>query len=71
GGGHIRRGGGRVGHTRSGGFRELRGAHTDGGTWTARPRFRFAVAALVEDSDLYALVNDLTTDPVDLDGVDS
>lgn len=32
---------------------------TDGGTWTARPRFRFAVADLAEDSDLYALVNGL------------
>jgi hypothetical protein len=31
----------------------------DGGTWTARPRFRFAVADLAEDSDLYALVNGL------------
>jgi hypothetical protein len=52
------------------GYLNARG-ETDSGTWTARPRFRFAVAALVEDSDLYALVNDLTTDPVDLDGVDS
>jgi hypothetical protein len=33
---------------------------TDGGTWLARPRFRHAVAALCEDSDLYALVNGLT-----------
>jgi hypothetical protein len=41
-------------------------AETDGGTWMARPRFRYAVAALAEDSDLYALVNDLG-DPVDLD----
>lgn len=32
----------------------------DGGTWLARPRFRHAVAALCEDSDLYALVNGLT-----------
>jgi hypothetical protein len=30
---------------------------TDGGTWLARPRFRHAVAALCEDSDLYALAN--------------
>jgi hypothetical protein len=32
----------------------------DGGTWLARPRFRHAVAALCEDSELYALVNGLT-----------
>jgi len=32
---------------------------TDGGTWLARTRFRHAVAALCEDSDLYALVNGL------------
>ena len=32
---------------------------TDGGTWSARPRFRHAVAALCEDSDLYALTNGL------------
>lgn len=32
---------------------------TDGGTWLARPRFRHAVAALCEDSGLYALVNGL------------
>lgn len=32
---------------------------TDGGTWLARPRFRHAVAALCEDSELYALVNGL------------
>jgi len=31
----------------------------DGGTWLARPRFRHAVAALCEDSGLYALVNGL------------
>ena len=31
----------------------------DGGTWLARPRFRRAVAALCEDSGLYALVNGL------------
>jgi len=35
---------------------------TDGGTWTARPRFRFAVAELTEDSDLYAVVNGLASD---------
>jgi hypothetical protein len=32
---------------------------TDGGTWLGRPRFRHAVAALCEDSELYALVNGL------------
>jgi len=32
---------------------------TDGGTWLARPRFRHAVAALCEDSELYRLVNGL------------
>lgn len=47
------------------GYLNLRG-NTDGGTWTARPRFRFAVAELTEDSELYALVNDLGTRP-DLD----
>jgi len=36
---------------------------TDGGTWTARPRFRFAVADLAEDSDLYAVVNALASGP--------
>lgn len=36
---------------------------TDGGTWTARPRFRYAVADLAEDSDLYALVSGLATEP--------
>lgn len=39
---------------------------TDGGTWSARPRFRYAVATLAEDSDLYALLNDLG-EPTDLD----
>lgn len=34
-------------------------SEVDGGTWTARPRFRFAVAELAEDSDLYAVVNGL------------
>lgn len=33
---------------------------TDGGTWLARPRFRHAVTVLCEDSDLYAVVNQLT-----------
>jgi hypothetical protein len=47
------------------GYLNLR-AETDGGTWTVRPRFRYTVAALAEDSDLYALVNDLG-DAVDLD----
>ena len=32
----------------------------DGGTWTARPRFRHAVADLAEDSELYIIVNGLT-----------
>ena len=35
----------------------------DGGTWTSRPRFRHAVAALTEDSDLYQLVAGLDEDP--------
>jgi hypothetical protein len=33
---------------------------TDGGTWLARPRLRHAVAALCEDSELYALINGFT-----------
>lgn len=33
----------------------------DGGTWSVRPRFRHAVAALCEDSDLYAELNGLLT----------
>lgn len=45
------------------GYLTFRG-ETDGGTWTARPRFRFAVAALVEDSDLYKVVNGLGVDQV-------
>lgn len=36
---------------------------TDGGTWLARPRFRHAVAALCEDSELYRLVNGLGQEP--------
>jgi hypothetical protein len=36
---------------------------TDGGTWTAKPRFRHAVARLCEDSDLYRQVNALTDGP--------
>lgn len=32
----------------------------DGGTWLARPRFRHAVAALSEDSDLFMIVNGFT-----------
>lgn len=43
------------------GYLTARG-ETDGGTWIARPRFRYAVAALCEDSDLYRLVNDLGAD---------
>lgn len=35
---------------------------TDGGTWLARPRFRHAVAALCENSELYRLVNNLAED---------
>ncbi|HEY2795695.1 MAG TPA: hypothetical protein VGJ28_25255 [Micromonosporaceae bacterium] len=50
------------------GYLTARG-ETDGGTWTVRPRFRYAVAALAEDSDLYALVNDLPA-PIDIDRVD-
>ncbi len=40
------------------GYLTARG-EVDGGTWLARPRFRHAVAALCEDSELYALVNGL------------
>jgi hypothetical protein len=40
---------------------------TDGGTWAARPRFRFAVADLAEDSDLYALVNRLPVEAIEPD----
>lgn len=36
---------------------------TDGGTWVSRPRFRHAVAALTEDSDLYLLVSGLHAQP--------
>ncbi|WP_409464863.1 hypothetical protein [Amycolatopsis sp. GA6-003] len=50
------------------GYLNARG-DTDGGTWTARPAFRHAVAALAEDSDLYALVNDLP-EPIGLDPAD-
>ncbi|WP_280351856.1 hypothetical protein [Nocardia abscessus] len=32
---------------------------TDGGVWSARPRFRYAVTALSDDSELFRLVNDL------------
>ena len=42
------------------GYLTMRG-QTDGGTWASRPRFRLAVAALTEDSDLYAAVNGLLT----------
>lgn len=38
---------------------------TDGGTWVVRPRFRHAVAALTEDSDLYQVVAGLTADAKD------
>lgn len=41
------------------GYLTLRG-EVDGGTWLARPRFRHAVTALCEDSELYAMVNGLT-----------
>jgi hypothetical protein len=37
----------------------------DGGTWLARPRFRHAVVALCEDSDLYVLVNGLAQRDLD------
>ena len=37
---------------------------TDGGTWLARPRFRHAVAALCEDSELYRLVNGLAEEAI-------
>ncbi|RMI32678.1 hypothetical protein [Nocardia stercoris] len=32
---------------------------TDGGVWAARPRFRYAVGTLCDDSDLFRLVNGL------------
>lgn len=35
----------------------------DGGTWRATPRFRTAVAALVEDSDIYAALIDAEQAP--------
>ncbi|MBF6221785.1 hypothetical protein IU479_27190 [Nocardia abscessus] len=38
-------------------------AETDGGVWSARPRFRHAVAVLCEESELYRLVNDLPSTP--------
>ncbi|GFG53486.1 hypothetical protein CQY20_22030 [Mycolicibacterium agri] len=38
----------------------------DGGTWVARPRFRHAVAALCEDSELYVLVNGLADNSVEI-----
>jgi hypothetical protein len=37
----------------------------DGGTWLARTRFRYAVADLCEDSELYAMVNGLTQPETD------
>jgi hypothetical protein len=40
------------------GYLTVRG-ETDGGTWTARTRFRHAVAALCADSALYVVVNGL------------
>jgi len=40
-------------------------AETDGGTWVSRPRFRHAVAALTEDSDLYQLVSGLAVEPAE------
>ncbi|RFZ47394.1 hypothetical protein MSS4_03392 [Mycobacterium marinum] len=39
----------------------------DGGTWLARSRFRYAVAALCEDSELYVIVNDLAQSDSDTD----
>jgi len=39
----------------------------DGGTWRATPRFRTAVAALVEDSDIYAALIDASNAPVQTD----
>jgi hypothetical protein len=39
----------------------------DGGTWLARTRFRHAVAALCEDSDLYVIVNGLAQPDSDID----
>lgn len=42
------------------GYLTARG-ETDGGTWVARPRFRHAVTALCEDSELYVLVNGLAS----------
>lgn len=44
------------------GYLNKRG-EADEGTWSSRPRFRHAVAALTEDSDLYQLVGGLTPDP--------
>ena len=41
---------------------------TDGGTWAARPRFRYAVADLTEDSVLYEQVNGLTEAVQDIPG---
>lgn len=49
------------------GYLNARG-EADGGTWTTRPRFRHAVMALCEDSDLYRLVNDLDGDLVEVHG---
>lgn len=40
------------------GYLTARG-EVDGGTWLGRPRFRHAVAALCQDSELYAMVNGL------------
>jgi hypothetical protein len=39
----------------------------DGGTWLARTRFRYAVGALCEDSELYVIVNGLVQPDSDSD----
>lgn len=45
-----------------------RRGETDGGVWMARPRFRYAVAALMEDSELYKLVNSLGDEANGMEG---
>lgn len=49
------------------GYLNARG-EADGGTWSTRARFRHAVMALCEDSDLYRVVNVLDGERIDLDG---
>ncbi|MBL7500561.1 hypothetical protein I6A84_11790 [Frankia sp. CNm7] len=49
------------------GYLTARG-ETDGGTWMSRPRFRYAVAELCADSELYALVNGIAEHPPDEPG---